>query len=321
MTSDFDALDGEFIELLKRDALVRAAPEGARERVAMRLASAGAIGAGGSVAVATHALAATSIGSSAAAGAGAPQALTTAKLGTGVGASAGMTLGGIAKTFVVGLGLGASVGLGLHVASSTGTQATARVARATDRVPKPEHTRVTAPLERGPAQRVATEAAASGVLTTSEAPALEVAKRAKVASERLRPSSETRPSFNPAPELPLAPSTAHGLAEQQRLLEQARMALGAGKANAALALIEQHREEFPSTAFEEERALLSIRALLALGRTGEARVQANIFETHFPHGLLLQSLHSALTAAGSGADSRTESTGAPQTDGVMGTTP
>jgi hypothetical protein len=309
MTSDFEGLDGEIIELLKRDAMARRAPEGARERVAVRLVSAGAVGLGASVA-GTQALATTSLGSGAAASAS--------------GVMAGTTLAGIAKTFILGLGLGASVGVGLHIASNGVSRVAAphEVTRVAERGSEPRVSEV-APRAARPGSPPLADMASAAALAQQE-PFTPAAKRTNPDAARVRSASQAALSVNPAPELPLAPPVASsplGLAEQQRLLERARAALGAGDARAALGFIREHRAQFPSTAFEEERSFLAIKALVALGRTSEARAQASAFEARFPSSLLLQSLRSALAATERASDSVTGSLAATQSNGVTGGTP
>ncbi len=63
------------------------------------------------------------------------------------------------------------------------------------------------------------------------------------------------------------------LARETQLLEQARQLLGSNP-TLALNVLEQHRHEFPNGVLELERELLSVDALLRLGRRAEAQQRA-----------------------------------------------
>jgi hypothetical protein len=81
----------------------------------------------------------------------------------------------------------------------------------------------------------------------------------------------------PVPAKPLhaaAPSEAD-------LLEQARVAMKSDPAR-ALARANEHRQRFPGGALIQEREVIAIKALRALGRTSEADARADAFAKAFP---------------------------------------
>jgi hypothetical protein len=84
----------------------------------------------------------------------------------------------------------------------------------------------------------------------------------------------------PARSVPSAPS-AGALNEEARLLKRAGALLGSDPAG-ALAAADEHRNRFPAGALVHERDVLSIRALIALGRRGEAAQRLGRFERAFP---------------------------------------
>jgi hypothetical protein len=71
------------------------------------------------------------------------------------------------------------------------------------------------------------------------------------------------------------------LNEEARLLKRAGSLIGPDPAG-ALAAADEHGRRFPAGALSHERDVLAIRALLALGRTDEARQRLGRFERAFP---------------------------------------
>jgi hypothetical protein len=67
-------------------------------------------------------------------------------------------------------------------------------------------------------------------------------------------------------------------------LEQARAALDADPAR-ALDLTDEHRATFPRAVLAAERELIAVRALLSLGRDGEASRRANAWIDAHPTSL------------------------------------
>jgi hypothetical protein len=86
----------------------------------------------------------------------------------------------------------------------------------------------------------------------------------------------------PAPALE---TEASELAQERALLDQARRSAAQGDAPAALEVAERHRTRFPSGRLAEEREALAIRALVASGRSEEARRRAQAFRASYPNSL------------------------------------
>jgi hypothetical protein len=82
-------------------------------------------------------------------------------------------------------------------------------------------------------------------------------------------SGDTRPASSTKPR----PRAEDELA----LVERARRALGDGRAEHALDLLERHDRAYPHGALTEERALLRAQALCAVGRLDDARALASDF--------------------------------------------
>jgi len=72
------------------------------------------------------------------------------------------------------------------------------------------------------------------------------------------------------------------LAEELRLLREARTNLRAGRAAAALTQVSTHRKDYPSSALAEERDATEVMALCALGRTDAATRKATAYAQRFP---------------------------------------
>lgn len=87
-----------------------------------------------------------------------------------------------------------------------------------------------------------------------------------------------------------APSATSTLAEEQALVDRARAALSRGRPKDALAAVTEHERRFGRGRLAEEREILAIQALVADGRTTEARTRAARFRTTFPKSLFLPSL-------------------------------
>jgi len=166
---------------------------------------------------------------------------------------------------------------------------------------------VSAPASR-PAPVVSPEPASTVELTSSGAGeasrgslgvALAASTAAPGAGARALPGETgSRPrKARPAPsrpDPPVAASPATTLAEERRVLEDARRRLAAGDPAGALAEVERHRHTFARGQLAEERDALEVLALLAAGREGEARAQHRRFRARHPHSFLLPSLEEAL---------------------------
>jgi hypothetical protein len=97
----------------------------------------------------------------------------------------------------------------------------------------------------------------------------------------------------PEPELPPAlpeDSLSGELAE----LDRARKALAAGDARQALGALVAHVGRYPASRLEQEREALTIKALIAVGRTDEARRRGATFLRVYPQSMLADSVTNAL---------------------------
>lgn len=100
--------------------------------------------------------------------------------------------------------------------------------------------------------------------------------------ERTEPKAKSRA---PVATSDSSPAPAHAPAasppSETALLRDARLALNGDPAR-ALALTEQHRQEYPNGGFAQEREVIAITALARLGRTSEARSRAERFRSAYP---------------------------------------
>lgn len=297
MTLDQADLEREIIDVLKSDARADVPPD-LDQRVASRLAaSAGIFGLSTAVTAGSQA-AAVSAASATAAATAVPTTAASAAVVASVPAVKLLTLGSLAKTLALGMALGSTVGLGLHASFQ-------RLAKPVAPVRPPAVLLVPSPA--GP--EASPRAGAVARPPSDDEPAND----APPARVRAVPAE---PRANPSPELPrdTAPPVAAGLAAQQALLDDARAALRRGDGSGALAAIASHDAAFPTTAFEEEREAVAIKALLLIGRVSEARARTQRFEARFPQSLLTSSLRATLAAKKS-ADSVTDPTPSRQTTG------
>ncbi|WP_437319723.1 hypothetical protein [Sorangium sp. So ce385] len=101
------------------------------------------------------------------------------------------------------------------------------------------------------------------------------------------PASAPAPPRSPAPAIDAkvagdpAQAALPDAETETSLLQRAQDALGARPAE-ALALTDVHRARFPSGALSQEREVIAIGALKALGRGGEARARADRFVAEHP---------------------------------------
>lgn len=89
-------------------------------------------------------------------------------------------------------------------------------------------------------------------------------------------------------------SSSSSLAAERALLDDARGALGSGDAARALGLLDDHARRFPRGQLGEEREALAIQALVALGRTDEARARAVRFKAASPNSLFLPAIEGSV---------------------------
>jgi hypothetical protein len=86
------------------------------------------------------------------------------------------------------------------------------------------------------------------------------------------------------------------LAAERALLEEARTAVAQGHGAEALDAVERHGRAHPGGRLSEEREALRIRALVAAGRTSEARERAARFKAAFPKSLLLPAVEASVAS-------------------------
>jgi hypothetical protein len=112
----------------------------------------------------------------------------------------------------------------------------------------------------------------------------------ELASPALSPPFRTREipeAPDRAPATALAPAGGveafHGtVGAETRLLRRADEALRSGQPAMALDLLDEHARTFPQGVLAEERSAERVTTLCALGRTGEARAEAERFLTTTP---------------------------------------
>jgi hypothetical protein len=192
-------------------------------------------------------------------------ALVVSAAGIAGPATAGMLRRGFvhSRLFAVALALpaGALVGAAGH---AHWQRPAAPAAVATPRVTPP--VAVTAPVATTPPVAV-------GALPTAESP--------------VPPAPAGAPSSKSERE---APSLEHELL----LLERARTLLSEGQSQGTLRLLREHRLSYPNSALQQEREALAIRALIAAGRSAEARGRAVRFVEAYPTSALRGSVERAV---------------------------
>ena len=86
------------------------------------------------------------------------------------------------------------------------------------------------------------------------------------------------------------------LAAERKLLDAARAALVAGDSSTGLERLARHAAQFPRGALAEERAALTVDALVAAGRYDEAKRRAEAFRARYPGSIFAPSVEAALKA-------------------------
>jgi hypothetical protein len=121
------------------------------------------------------------------------------------------------------------------------------------------------------------------------------ARRGASVRDKLERATESVPVGPAAPAALPAVEVADSasLAEQQALLDRARLALGKANGQAALETLELHAHRYPESMLTEEREALTIKALASVGRNAEARSRFELFEKRFSRSPLLPSLGAA----------------------------
>lgn len=160
--------------------------------------------------------------------------------------------------------------------------------------------------------RVVVAAAAGLVLMVSAAAAYQMLRRPVTSEPSVRPvpaiavpapqtQSVPSPSIatSVSDERSSAPTPSHRpgrvAVEELRLLDRARQSDARGDYAAVLGIAAEHERRFPDGRLAEEREVLRVRALVGLGRAGEARQTASAFRQQFPRSVLLRKVDDMLT--------------------------
>jgi len=118
---------------------------------------------------------------------------------------------------------------------------------------------------------------------------------AEASTEREVPKVPSRPGTATPTEVSPAPARAPAASapSETALLRDARLALSSDPAR-ALALTEQHRRDYPSGGFAQEREVIAITALARLGRASEARSRADRFRNAYPTSPYIERVNRAV---------------------------
>jgi hypothetical protein len=123
------------------------------------------------------------------------------------------------------------------------------------------------------------------------APPLSSATLAPAASSAVASARVAPPPSHSTNAPPLAASSADGVTgagssdgspDEATLFRRAGAALRGGDPNSTLQLVDEQARRFPHGTFAQEREVLKIDALVALGRSGEARDRARAFLAQHP---------------------------------------
>jgi hypothetical protein len=110
----------------------------------------------------------------------------------------------------------------------------------------------------------------------------------------------------PSPEALVAPlvstkssaSVSRGASQEElRFLLRARQSDARGDYAKVLSLLDQHQHQYPVGRLAEEREVLRVKALVALGRRGKARQAAASFHREFPRSVLLPKVDEMLISS------------------------
>ncbi|HEY5955336.1 MAG TPA: hypothetical protein VIV60_02235 [Polyangiaceae bacterium] len=198
----------------------------------------------------------------------------SATAGKGIGLIAGLVGGGLVLSGVLAVGIGSGLrGKGTPVEGAPGIAARASsVAPLTPEVAPPREATPIAPATtvEQPIQRAIPRQPAPPLDVPSKTTSITNTRASVQATSRPEPEV-VRPTEAAAPATPTEAS----------LLTRARAALGSDPER-ALALTQQHAQYYPNGALAQEREVIAIAALRALGRTDAANQRGNAFEQKYP---------------------------------------
>lgn len=148
---------------------------------------------------------------------------------------------------------------------------------------------------RAPAPTTASAAPHAGAASLPpEAPVGSTPASSAPASATNDPPHE--PPAAPKVRVQPAPVSSEQRASERTLLDQARRSLREGDADRALAMVQRHEKDFPSASLAEERDVIRISTLVALGKAEEARARAAAFDRRYPGSPFAAAVASQLRA-------------------------
>jgi hypothetical protein len=152
--------------------------------------------------------------------------------------------------------------------------------------------RTTPPVAVVAAPSVSTAAASASVAALAPEMVRPVASESLTVVPAVAPSAKRAPSVAPSV---TAEREAPSLERELSLLERARTALSEGEPQRTLRLLGEHGLAYPNSALQQEREALTIRALMAVGRSTEARARAARFVEAYPTSALRASVDRAVS--------------------------
>jgi len=87
------------------------------------------------------------------------------------------------------------------------------------------------------------------------------------------------------------------LSSERAMIERARTALMRGNARAALETLQLHAQSFPRGRLSQERQVLTIHALVGVGRRAEAQRRADRFRARHPNSPMLAAIDAVLPSS------------------------
>jgi hypothetical protein len=209
----------------------------------------------------------------------------TATAGKGVALIAGVVGGGLVLSGILAVGLGSGLrGKGPSVEAAASVVASAAPTETND---SSTSTGATAPTAASPSiDEPSTRRAVSDPQPRAKnepSSASRVSPTAKSEASNLHEQRpETDQGASAAAAAPVtAPTPTTSAPSEASLLTQARAALG-GDPERALALTNQHAQRFPNGVLAQEREVIAIAALRALGRSDAANRRGTLFEQRYP---------------------------------------
>jgi hypothetical protein len=108
------------------------------------------------------------------------------------------------------------------------------------------------------------------------------------------PSASAAPLAHASVRAAPSASSTSSLSDERALLDRVRSELAENDPANALNLVDEHTRRFPKAQLAEEREVLAVQALVALGRYDEARTRAAKLRAASPNSLLLPAIDATL---------------------------